>query len=124
MRDVTQKIVVVTRRTEIEDLELRFNTRANARFYLARARENLRGVLHAHAHVGSGSDLPQFADSSFDFVYSYAVFQHIPSHDVIWSYLREAHRVLRPGGRAVLCDAVLKPEKAAEVSADPDSWSL
>ena len=39
-----------------------------------------------------------FADESFDFVYSYAVFQHIPSAGVIWNYLREARRVLRPGG--------------------------
>lgn len=64
---------------------------------IALARKNLQGIAHAHVHVGSGSDLPQFADQSFDFVYSYAVFQHIPSHDVIWSYLREAGRVLKPG---------------------------
>jgi hypothetical protein len=34
-------------------------------------------------------------------VYSYAVFQHIPSREVVLEYLREAHRVLKPGG--VLC---------------------
>jgi ubiquinone/menaquinone biosynthesis C-methylase UbiE len=34
-----------------------------------------------------------FADESFDFVYSYAVFQHIPSRDVVMSILREAKRV-------------------------------
>ena len=65
---------------------------------ISRARENLSGVPHAHPHVGSGSDLAQFADESFDYVYSYAVFQHIPSHDCIWSYLREANRVVKPGG--------------------------
>ena len=65
---------------------------------IARARENLRGIPHAHVHAGSGADLSQFADSSFDLVYSYAVFQHIPSAEVIWSYLREARRVLKPGG--------------------------
>jgi SAM-dependent methyltransferase len=64
---------------------------------IARARRNLRDIPHAHAHHASGSDLKAFADESFDFVYSYAVFQHIPSADVVWSYLREAHRVMKPG---------------------------
>jgi SAM-dependent methyltransferase len=63
-----------------------------------RARENLQGIPHAHVHVGGGADLAPFADDSFDFVYSYAVFQHIPSHDVIWNYLEEACRVLKPRG--------------------------
>ena len=65
---------------------------------IARARENLRGVPHAHPHATSGCDLVQFADDSFDLVYSYAVFQHIPSRDVVMQYLREAKRVLKPGG--------------------------
>lgn len=65
---------------------------------IARARERLKGIPHAHAHAGSGSDLAPFADASFDFVYSYAVFQHIPSRDVVFSYLAEAVRVLKPGG--------------------------
>jgi SAM-dependent methyltransferase len=65
---------------------------------IARARANLAGVAHAHPHVGAGADLRQFADDSFDFVYSYAVFQHIPDAQVTWSYLREAARVLKPGG--------------------------
>ncbi|MFN7543599.1 MAG: class I SAM-dependent methyltransferase [Acidobacteriota bacterium] len=62
------------------------------------ARRRLTEIPHAHAHVGSGADLRQFADESFDFIYSYAVFQHIPSKDVVLSYLREAARVLKPGG--------------------------
>src|SRR6185437_14634763 len=36
------------------------------------------------------------------FVYSYAVFQHIPSAEVVFSYLRETIRVLKPGGFARL----------------------
>ena len=62
------------------------------------AREKLRGVPHAHVHPTAGSDLALFADDSFDFVYSYAVFQHIPSRDVVLNYLREIVRVLKPGG--------------------------
>jgi SAM-dependent methyltransferase len=43
-----------------------------------------------------------FPDRHFDFVYSYAVFQHIPSAEVVFSYMRETVRVLRPGGVARL----------------------
>jgi SAM-dependent methyltransferase len=63
---------------------------------LARAR--LSDVPHAHVHATNGASLAQFADESFDFVYSYAVFQHIPSRDVVLEYMREIRRVLKPGG--------------------------
>lgn len=62
------------------------------------AREKLRGVPQAHVHLTGGADLAAFADDSFDFVYSYAVFQHIPSREVVFDYLREARRVLKTGG--------------------------
>ncbi len=62
------------------------------------ARERLRGIPNAFAHQNSGSDLSAFPDGKFDFVYSYAVFQHIPSRDVVFQYLREARRVVKPGG--------------------------
>ncbi len=42
------------------------------------ARERLAAVPNAHVQVNSGADLDAFADEWFDFVYSYAVFQHIP----------------------------------------------
>lgn len=69
---------------------------------IALAREKLRAVPHAHAHATDGSSLGEFADESFEFVYSYAVFQHIPSRDVVFEYLRETHRVMKTGGLAVL----------------------
>ncbi|MBM3759370.1 MAG: methyltransferase domain-containing protein [Acidobacteria bacterium] len=65
---------------------------------IALAKARLADIPHAHPHVGSGADLRQFADASFDFIYSYAVFQHIPSKEVVFSYLRDAARVLKPGG--------------------------
>jgi SAM-dependent methyltransferase len=65
---------------------------------IERARANLAGIPHAHVHRSAGADLRQFADASFDFVYSYAVFQHIPDRAVVDSYLAEAHRVLKIGG--------------------------
>jgi SAM-dependent methyltransferase len=62
------------------------------------ARERLRGIPHAHVHATDGASLAQFADESFDIVYSYAVFQHIPSREVVLEYMRETCRVLKPGG--------------------------
>jgi SAM-dependent methyltransferase len=48
--------------------------------------------------VGNGVDLSAYPDASFDFVFSYIVFQHIPDVNVTLKYIREAGRVLRPGG--------------------------
>src|SRR5690242_7930895 len=82
------------------------------------ARERLRDTPNAHPHHGSGADLAQFADCSFDFVYSYAVFQHIPSRNVVFSYLREAWRVLKPGG-ILRCQLNGLPPHAKQY----DTWS-
>lgn len=82
------------------------------------ARENLREVRHAHAHHAPDSTLAAFADESFDLVYSYAVFQHIPSREVVLGYLREARRVLKTG--AILrCQMNGLPESAARY----DTWA-
>ncbi|HLK63112.1 MAG TPA: methyltransferase domain-containing protein [Bryobacteraceae bacterium] len=62
------------------------------------ANQNLKSTPNAYAHETSGTDLSLFPTEKFDFVYSYAVFQHIPSRDVVFEYLREARRVLRTGG--------------------------
>lgn len=65
---------------------------------VALARRTLAAVPHAHVQVNSGSDLSLFQDGYFDLVYSWIVFQHIPGKDVVLGYLREAQRVLKPGG--------------------------
>lgn len=69
---------------------------------IVHARLKLAGIPHAHVHHAGGSDLALFPDAYFDFVYSYAVFQHIPSGEVVFSYLRETVRVLKAGGIARL----------------------
>src|SRR5215472_12828916 len=81
------------------------------------ARERLRGVPNAHPHATDGASLAQFAHASFDFVYSYAVFQHIPSREVVFQYMRETCRVLKPGGifRGQL--------NGLPHSAVPDTWA-
>jgi len=82
-----------------------------------RARQKLAHIPHAHAHHAPNSDLSAFADLSFDLVYSYAVFQHIPSRDVVFGYLREACRVLKPGG-IIRCQMNGFPETSKY-----DTWS-
>jgi SAM-dependent methyltransferase len=69
---------------------------------IAQANAKLHDIPWAHAHHAGGSDLARFPADHFDFVYSYAVFQHIPSAEVVFSYLRETVRVLKPGGFARL----------------------
>jgi len=81
------------------------------------ARERLRDVPNAHVHATDGASLSLFADSYFDFIYSYAVFQHIPSREVVEEYMREIRRVLKPGG-------VFRGQfNGLPHSAVPDTWS-
>jgi arsenite methyltransferase len=68
----------------------------------------------------NAEDLP-FPDDSFDVALSNGCLNLSAQKAEL---LAEVFRVLRPGGRLALCDAVLKPEKAAEVTGDPDAWSL
>lgn len=68
---------------------------------LRRAQANLARVANLTLHHAVDSNLSGFGDASIDFVYSYAVFQHIPSKDIVFGYLREAVRVLTPGGLLV-----------------------
>jgi len=46
----------------------------------------------------NGRDLCNFQDASFDYVFSYATFQHIPEKSIVVNYFNEIHRVLRKGG--------------------------
>ncbi|MGA7239191.1 MAG: class I SAM-dependent methyltransferase [Bryobacteraceae bacterium] len=82
------------------------------------ATERLRDTPNAHPHHGSGAGLELFSDNHFDLVYSYAVFQHIPSRDVVFRYLAEAHRVLKPGG-VLRCQLNGLPPHARQY----DTWS-
>ena len=89
---------------------------------LALARHNLREVPNVYLTRNSGSDLSAFSSGYFDFVYSYAVLQHIPSVTVVAHYLEEAARVLKPGG--VLCCQVRGGElrKDDQTRTDP-TWN-
>jgi SAM-dependent methyltransferase len=66
----------------------------------------------------SGKDLSVLGDLVFDFAFSSIVFQHIPSRDIVENYVREVHRLLRPGGLfkfQVQGDATLR-------TAPDDTW--
>ena len=65
---------------------------------VARARANTADLPNVTVLLGDGATLRPLASNSNDFVFSFIVFQHIPTLAVIGSYCREAHRVLRPGG--------------------------
>lgn len=45
-----------------------------------------------------GADLSCLAANSADFLFSYLVLQHLPNKDLVFGYVREFLRVLRPGG--------------------------
>src|SRR5271163_4853887 len=66
------------------------------------AKKRLNDLPNAHPHHTDGATLSLFPDDTFEFVYSYAVFQHIPSREVVVQYLRETHRVMKTGGLARL----------------------
>ena len=65
---------------------------------IRQARESLKDRPNAQVFQNNGSDLSVLGDVQVDFAFSFIVFQHIPSREVIFSYVREVYRLLRPGG--------------------------
>ncbi|HTU35015.1 MAG TPA: class I SAM-dependent methyltransferase [Candidatus Acidoferrum sp.] len=55
-------------------------------------------IPNATFRTVSGADLSGIASASVDFVFSFAVFQHVPDKAAILNYFSETARVLRPGG--------------------------
>jgi SAM-dependent methyltransferase len=60
-----------------------------------------KGIANAAFVQGDGERLP-FRDGTFDLVFSHSVIEHVQAAD---GYLREIHRVLRPGGVLYLSTA-------------------
>ena len=77
------------------------------------AREALRDHKNAFIYHNSGKDLSVVADQAFDFAFSTIVFQHIPSREIIETYVREVNRLLRPG-------ALFKFQLQGYVGGNPD----
>ncbi|HTS62112.1 MAG TPA: methyltransferase domain-containing protein [Candidatus Acidoferrales bacterium] len=80
-----------------------------SREMVRQAREACAGFPNAHVIRNNGKDLRAVSSpwrerfgwrkpEPFDFAFSFMVFQHIPNRRIIESYVREVHRLLRPGG--------------------------
>jgi SAM-dependent methyltransferase len=64
---------------------------------VAQATAACRDLAHVRVYLGNGMDLSCVPELEFDFAFTTIVFQHIPSREVIENYVREVHRLLRPG---------------------------
>ena len=89
------------------------------------AYNNLRLIENA------GNDIP-FPDKSFDLIFSYLVFKHLPADSLIQDYFKEITRTLKPSGLAKIqlrtgtspyfwrwyCGVSLTPEAARAIADD------
>jgi SAM-dependent methyltransferase len=62
------------------------------------AREALADLPHVHISQNNGKDLEVLGSIRLDFAFSSIVFQHIPSREVIESYVKAVRSRLRRGG--------------------------
>lgn len=66
---------------------------------ISKAKERLSNLNNVHFIVTDGKSFP-ISDQSVDVVFSFIVFQHMPSAEVIKENLIDISRVLKPGGLA------------------------
>jgi SAM-dependent methyltransferase len=100
-----------------------------SREMVRQAREAVAGFPNTRIFHNNGKDLSAVRlkwwhkfglgePLQMDFAFSFMVFQHIPSRTIIESYVREVHRLLRPGGLFKF-----QVQGAPNVEADPGhSW--
>jgi ubiquinone/menaquinone biosynthesis C-methylase UbiE len=85
---------------------------------IRQAKINLNGFENVALAVGDGCSLSGLESEQFDFAYSFIVFQHIPSLEIIQSYCREVFRVLKPGSLFKF-----QVQGATSIHRDPfDTW--
>jgi cyclopropane fatty-acyl-phospholipid synthase-like methyltransferase len=64
---------------------------------VSQAKQAVADMPHVRIYQNNGTDLTVIPVTGFDFAFSMIVFQHIPSREVIESYVREVSRLLNPG---------------------------
>ena len=89
-----------------------------ARWWRRRARRS-PNTPNAFVYQNNGMDLTcTSAEGPYDFAFSTIVFQHIPSREVIYNYVREVNRLLRPGA---LFKFQVQGDASMQTSPD-DTW--
>lgn len=81
---------------------------------LGHARQRLAGLKNVELVSISGYDLKPIADASVDAVYCTVVFMHLQEWDR-YAYVKEAYRILKPGGRFFCDNANIESE---------DGWKM
>ena len=82
------------------------------------AREALKHLPGVYVYQNNGCDLSVLGERRFDFAYSSCVFHHIGKREIIEDYVREVHRLLRPG-----CLFKFEVQGCVEMTENPDeTW--
>ncbi len=81
---------------------------------LGHARQRLAGQNNVELVPISGYDLRPIPDASVDVVYCTVVFMHLEEWDR-YAYVKEAYRILKPGGRFFCDNANLESEEGWKV---------
>ena len=88
---------------------------------IRQAKERLRDLPNVHLHETSGVDFAALPDDYFDVAFSAYVFQHVPSKAVIESNIRDAYRVVKPGGIIRIHTNGVEAQSYTEAA--KDTWS-
>ena len=87
---------------------------------VAKANKNMDalGIKNVEIKSGHSDNLP-FPDSFFDCVASNGIYNLSPDKEKV---MAEGYRVLKPGGRTVFCEIVLKERLSEDVRKSIDDW--
>lgn len=87
---------------------------------VAKARVNMEliGVKNVEVKCGHSDSLP-FDDNFFDVVASNGIYNLSPDKEKV---MKEVFRVLKPGGRTVFCEVVLKDKLPEDMKKNIDDW--
>jgi len=83
-------------------------------------RQRFAGVKNVRFIANNGMDLRGIADSSVTAVFCYDAMVHF-DHEIVYSYLRECKRILRPGGMVLLHHSNYPGNPGGDYKANP-SW--